>query len=136
MHFRTKVAGIVLGLVAGIINVSFMPADTCSTSKNPTVVWGFMFLVWCGILSLGFSYLIHGFISLFKIPEKIRERREARERERRDRKEYPEHYARVRRDRINSVKGTLLAGVFTAGVIGGAVGLCWLVGYVLKFFIC
>ena len=136
MHVRTKVAGVVLGITAGIVGVCFMPADTCSTSKNPTVVWGFMFLLLIGALSFLFSWAIHGFISLFKIPEKIREARETRKQKRIDRVEYPEHYARLRRNTMNNIKGGVIASLLMAGVIGGTVGLCWLVGYILKIFIC
>lgn len=136
MHIGTKLAGIVLGLIAAIIGVYFIPADTCVTSKNPTVIWGFAFLFSIGVLSALFSWIIHGCISLSKILEKIREMRETRKQKRMDRMEYPERYERLRHNRMNEIKGGVVASLLLVGLIGGAVGLCWLVGYILKIFIC
>ena len=136
MHIRTKIAGIILGLIVAIIGTCFMSSNICTTSKNPTIVWGFVFLLLIGVLSSLFSWVIHGFISLSKMPEKIRERREAWKRKRIYRVKYPASYARLRHNKMNEIKLTIVAFFLLVGAMGAVLGICWLVGHVLKILIC
>lgn len=138
MNIKTKIAGTILGFTAIFIGLYVWP-DICVPSKNPIpwplniIGWGFFYLLFSAAASVAFSYLIHGAINVFKWPRKIKGALEERKK---NREKYPSYYTNRKKERVNEIRTGVLTIIIVVGALAAVGGACWLVGYIVRIFVC